>query len=324
MEIGQWIALFAGSLFVLLKAAEYFTNTAERIGLHFKIPPFIIGVTIVAFGTSLPEIATSIIAVIRGQSEIVIGNVVGSNLANILLVISITAIVAKQLKVSKDIIKIDLPLLLGSTVLLYLTTLDGEFNYIEGIVSMLALVTYLIYNISSHRSVATSGMQDLQKLKKEEKIKRKKDHLHIKYPLILVLSGAFLYFAADLTIKSVTELSKIFDIGTEIIAVSAIAIGTSLPELVVSIVAAKKGKADIAIGNVTGSNIFNALAVMGIPSFIGTLKIPEQFISFTIPTLILVTVLYVFTTMDKEISQWEGITFLLIFIVFMGKTFGLM
>ncbi|MBI4232733.1 calcium/sodium antiporter [Candidatus Peregrinibacteria bacterium] len=323
MEVGQWIALFIVSLAVLLQAAKYFTETAERIGIHFKIPPFIIGVTIVAFGTSLPEIATSIIAVVQGESAIVIGNVTGSNLANILLVLSITAIVAGHLKVSKDIVKIDLPLLLGSTILLYLTTLDGKFNYVEGIISMLALITYIFYNISSRRNVGRSGLKDFKALKKEEKKKIKKDHLHIKYPLILILAGAFLYFAANFTIQSVVELSKIFNIGTDIIAVSAIAIGTSLPELAVSVIAARNGKADIAIGNVTGSNIFNALAVMGVPSFIGTLEIPVEFTSFTIPLLLLVTILYVFSTMDREISKWEGFTFLLIFVVFMGKTFNL-
>lgn len=329
-EILKWSALFVIALLALLKTADYFTGAAEKIGLHFKIPPFIIGVTIVALGTSLPELATSIVSVFQGQSEIVVGNVVGSNMANFLLVLAITAIVGKHLYVDKEIIKIDLPILLGSVILLFLMSLDGQYNYLDGIVSIMALTTYIVYNIKAGRKIDPKEMKDLSKkkseLKKEEAGRKKnhKDHrLGYKQPLILLLSTIGIYFSADWTIVSVVELANIFKIGTEIIAVSAVAIGTSLPELVVSVVAVKKGNTDIAIGNVTGSNIFNALGVMGIPAFFGTLTIPPEMISFTIPTLLFTTILYVFVTMDREISQWEGMTLLLIYIAFMGKTFGI-
>jgi len=323
MSILQWTGLFILSLAALLKSADYFTDTAEKIGLHFRIPSFIIGVTIIALGTSLPEIATSIISVLQGHSEIVIGNVTGSNIANILLVLGGAAVVGKLLVVDKDIINIDLPILLGSTIMLFVTTLDGIFTYIDGILCLLALITYIVYNIKSQRKVDPKEARDLSKMKKEEKAKEKKEKLSTKYPIILILSGIFLYFSADFTIQSVVELSKIFNIGTDIIAVSAIAIGTSLPELIVSITAARKGKIDLAIGNVTGSNIFNALGVMGVPAFFGTLTISDDMLSFTIPALLFVTILYVFVTMDKQISKWEGITLLLLYVAFMGKTFGL-
>ncbi|MDA1060284.1 MAG: calcium/sodium antiporter, partial [bacterium] len=319
MEILKWSGLFILSLAGLIYSADKFTNNAEKIGIHYKIPPFIIGVTIIAFGTSLPEIATSIISVIQGHSEIVIGNVVGSNMANIMLVLAISAIVGRQLYVSKDIIKIDLPLLLASTILLFFITLDGKVEYTDGIVALLALLTYLFYNIKSHRDIDKKSGTHLSKLKKVEKSEKKElktTKLPIRYPLVLIVSGFFLYLSADWTIKAVIEISTILKIGTEVIAVSAIAVGTSLPELVVSVIAAKKGKTDIAIGNVTGSNIFNALGVIGIPSLFGTLTIPSEFITFTIPALLFVTILYVFTTMDKEISQWEGITLLLLYVAF--------
>ncbi len=320
MDILQYLGLFIISLAVLIKAANYFTETAEKIGLHFKIAPFIIGVTIIAIGTSLPELATSLVSVFQGHSEIVIGNVVGSNMANILLVLAIAAIVGKHLVVDKDILNIDLPILFGSTILLYLTTIDGKFTYLEGIVSLLFLLTYLIYNIKSHRPLGKKEEREISAQRKQEK--KKKDHLGIKYPLILLVSGTFLYFSADWTIYAVVELSKIMNIGTEMIAVSAIAIGTSLPELVVSVVAAKKGKVDIAIGNVMGSNIINALGVMGIPALFGSLAIPSEIINFTIPTLLLTTILFLFVTMDKQVSRWEGITLLLLYVAFIGKVFG--
>jgi len=319
MEIALWTLAFFAALAVLIKSADWFTDTAEKIGLFFKIPSFIIGVTIVAFGTSLPEIATSISAVLKGNSEIVIANVAGSNITNILLVLSISAIIAKQIKVDKDIIKIDLPILFGSTILLLLTTLDGKFTYIDGILSMIFLLSYIIYNVKTGREI-NDGISEIEK---EEKSEAKKGRIEIKYPLILLGSGILIAISADFTIRSVIELSKLLKIGEEIIAVTAIAIGTSLPELATSVIAAKKGKSGIAIGNITGSNIFNALGVMAIPSFIDTLIIPLNFIVFTIPTLLFVTILYVFVTMDNEISQWEGITLLLLYVAFIGKTFNL-
>ncbi len=319
MVIALWSLAFIAGLAVLIKSADWFTDTAEKIGLFFKIPSFIIGVTIVALGTSLPEIATSISAVLKGNSEIVIANVAGSNMANILLVLSITAIIAKKLEVTKDIIKIDLPILFGSSILLVLTTLDGVFNYTDGIISMLFLITYIVYNMKSHREVDGN----LDEIIKEEKEEEKKSKIELKYPLILLGSGVLIAISADFTINAVIELARLLKISEEIIAVTAIAIGTSLPELATSIIAAKKGNASLAIGNITGSNIFNALGVMAIPSFIAPLNIPSTFIVFTLPALLSITILYVFVTMDKEISQWEGITMLLLYVAFIGKTFNL-
>lgn len=325
MDILQWAALFVISLTVVLKSAEFFTESAEKIGVHFKISPFVIGVTIVAFGTSLPEIVTSISSVIQGHSEIVIGNVAGSNIANILLVLGATAIAGKHIVVNKDIINIDLPIILGSTILLFIMTLDQQITYVDGIILLLGLITYIVYNVKSQRPLAEKESKDVTKLKKQQiaKLKKRSTPLKLKHPLILLISGTFLYFSAEFTILSVVRISEILQVATDLIAVSAIAIGTSLPELVVSIAAARKGKVDMAVGNVMGSNIFNALGVVGASSLVGVLEVSNQMISFTIPALVLVTVLYVFTTMDKQISQWEGVTLLLLYVAFIGKIFGL-
>ncbi len=319
MQILFWSVIFIVALAILIKSADYFTDAAEKIGLHYGIPPFIIGVTIIALGTSLPEIATSILAVIQGYPEIVMGNVAGSNIANILLVLAISAIIGKQLNVNKDIINIDLPILLGSVIFLFLTTLDGLFTLADAVIALVALFTYLFYNAKTGRKVNAKELKELKEIKEEEKKKK----LPFRYPLVLLISGVFIYFSAKYTIDAVIALSTILQIGAEIIAISAIALGTSLPELVVSGVAAKKGKADIAIGNVTGSNIFNALGVTGIPALFGTITIPREMIDFTIPALLFITILYLFVTMDKQVSKWEGITLLLLYVAFLGKTFGL-
>ncbi len=323
MDILIWSLVFIASLAVLIKAADFFTDSAEKIGLHFKISPFIIGVTIVAFGTSLPEIATSIAAVLKNDSSMVIANVAGSNIANILLVLGASAIVGKHLVVDKDIINIDLPLLLGSAILLFITTVDGVFSAGDGVITLLALLTYVLYNIMSHRKIDQKETSDIKQAAKELKAaKKNKPQLPLRHPIILILSGIGIWIAADYTIEAVLKLSEIINIGTEVIAGSAIALGTSLPELIVSVMAAKKGKTDIAIGNVTGSNIFNALAVMGIPSMIGPLAISTDMITFVIPFTVLTTILYMFVTMDKQVSQWEGITLVLLYVAFIGKLLG--
>lgn len=317
MELLQATGLFLVALTALLLSAKYFTDSSEKIGIHFGIPPFIIGVTIIALGTSLPEIATSLIAVLEGHSEIVPGNVIGSNMANILFVLAITAVVGKKLVISKNIIQNDLPILLGSVIFLFILTLDQEFNYIDGIISLLALATYLFYNALSNR-----GLKEKEKITKEEK-KEKHKPFNLLLPVMLVGSAIFLYFSADWTIDAVVEISGILGIPEAIVAVSAIAIGTSLPELIVSIVAARKGNIDLAIGNITGSNIFNALGVMGLPALFGNISIPAEMLTFSIPALILTTILYVIIMMDREISIWEGVTLLLIYGAFLGKSFGL-
>ncbi len=313
MDILLWAAVFIAAMATLIKAADYFTESAEKIGLHFKLSPFIIGITIIALGTSLPEIATSIIAVLEDNSEIVINNVVGSNLANILLVLGVAAVAAKEVRVTKDIIKVDLPILLASTIILYITTIDGTFTALEGAFSLATLVTYMIYNAKS------KPRQDKKEVEEIIDIKIKKAKLHIKEPIIVLASAAAIYFAANWTVTSIQELATIFKISEGVIAITALAIGTSLPELVVSVRAAMKGKGDMAIGNITGSNIFNILGVMAIPSFIAPLSIPPEIISFGIPALVFITILYVFESMEKVVTKWEGITLLIIYVLLMSE-----
>jgi cation:H+ antiporter len=312
MQILLWATVFVVAMGTLIKAADYFTESAEKIGLHFKLSPFIIGITIVALGTSLPEISTSIMAVIEGKSEIVVTDVVGSNLANILLVLGICAIVAKkELTVTKNIIKVDLPIVLASTIILYITTIDGQFTPLEGIFALSALVTYMVYNAKS------KPRQDKKQVEEIADIKIRKARLNPKEPVIVLLSAIVIYFTATWTITAIIELATLFEISEGVISVTALAIGTSLPELVVSARAAMRGKGDMAIGNITGSNVFNILGVMSVPSFIGTLTIPEEMISFGIPALMFVTILYVFESMEKVVTKWEGITLLIIYVLLM-------
>ncbi len=303
-------AMFVGSLILLVKASDYFTRSAEKIGLYFGMPAFIVGVTIVAVGTSLPELVSSILAVLHGSSEIVVGNVIGSNIANILLVLGIAAIIGKKLQISFELIHVDLPLLFGSSVLLAFSIMDGVFTYKEGILFLVGLLVYLLYTINSGGKATKKEIEEKPKKLSPQTI------------IVLLVSSGFIFVGAKYTIDSIVKISEILNIGKEIIAVSAVALGTSLPELMVTISAARRGKAEMAVGNVLGSNIFNSFAVMGIPSFFGDLIIPHQILIFSLPVMMVATLLYFFMTQEKQITKWEGWFLVLFYAFFIGKVFG--
>ena len=322
-----WLGIFIISLAVLIKASDYFTNSAEKIGLWLGMPTFFIGVTIVAIGTSLPELISSIIAVLNGTSEIVIGNVLGSNIANIFLILGIAGIIAKkELKLSRSLLHVDIPFLLGTSFLLAIMIWDTVFTFVEGLILLFVLVIYSIYLIKSREHPDKEVRKQLRGVKGElanHSINKSTKRLPLKVWIILLVSLIGIYFGARFTVESVIELSTLLGIGSEIIAVSAIALGTSLPELAVTFSAAKKGKPEIAVGNVLGSNIFNTLAVMGIPALFGTLVIPSSMIYFSLPVMIIATLMFFFITINKEITKWEGWLLIVFYGLFIGKVFNL-
>lgn len=289
------------SLAVLLKASDWFIDSAERVGLSLGISPFIIGVTIVAFGTSLPELATSIASVFSGESEIVIGNVVGSNITNIALVLGLAAVVVKKIELEYNIWHIDMPYLWGSAFLLWLALRDLHFSLFEGILFTLGIVIFLAYSFQSQQE--------------EEKLESMVKPGWKTYALLL-LGGGLVYLGADYTIFAIKKLSAIAGINPEIIALSAVALGTSLPEVIVSLNAAQRGKASIAVGNVLGSNIFNTYIVMGIPSFFGPLKVPPNINDLFLPLMLAMTILFGIMSNNRKITRWEGAVLLMFYAFF--------
>jgi cation:H+ antiporter len=316
-DLITWIGIFVISLFVLIKSSDYFTGYAEKIGTFFRLPPFIVGVTIVAIGTSLPELVSSILAVLRNSSEIVVANVIGSNIANIFLILGIAAIMSKKIKIVYELVHVDLPLLVGSAFLFAAMIWDGVFTLPEALISILGIIIYFAYTINTEKK-----HKDVEIRKEMKGQLNVKNHM-FKNWAVLVVSGIFIYFGAKYTIESIIALSGILNIGKEIIAVSAVALGTSLPELAVSVVAARKGKPEIAVGNILGSNIFNTFAVMGIPALFGTLIIPSGIIAFSLPMMLMATLLFFFMTQEKVVTKWEGYLLILFYVFFIGKVFGL-
>lgn len=327
-----WIIIFIVSLIALVKGADWLLQSAEKIGLAFGISPFVIGVTIVGLGTSCPELISAIMAALRGVTEIVPASAVGSNIANILLVIGISAVVGRKLIIHKSLIDLDLPLLAISTVLFLGIAWDKQITFVEALLLLLAYSIYLLYSFL-YREEETEEICEVlparverrklqsQKISKKKVSKRPK--IYIKDFLILGTGIIFLMFGAKYLIDSVIELSKILGIGAGVISLAAVALGTSLPELLVSIKAALQKKSELALGNIFGSNVFNLLVVVGVPGLFRTLQIDEKTFSLGLPVLAVATFLFIISGISRRIHIWEGAMYLILYVFFIGKLFGL-
>jgi cation:H+ antiporter len=302
--------VFIVSLAFLVKASDWFVNGAEKIGIALGIPSFIIGVTIVAVGTSLPELASSISAVTMGSSEIVAGNAIGSNITNILLVMGLVALVSKEkIVIKRNIMDVDMPMLVASSLILWLVIADLKLTIVDAFILIAGMLIFLAY---------TFGKSDDDD--SEEKTERQK--VDWKTILLVVGSGALIYFSATYTVQSIQNIAELLGIATGVIALSLVALGTSLPEVLVSVTAARKGNTEIAFGNIVGSNIFNTFAVMSFPRFFGEIEIPAEIVEFSLPMMVGVTVLFAIMCLSSRISRYEGMTLLLLYVVFMVGLFS--
>jgi len=328
MSLPLWILVFVLSLAVLIKSADYFTKGAEILGLKFKINPFIVGVTIVSIGTSLPELVTSFIAISQGQAELVTANAIGSNIANILLIVGLASVFAGTLAVKRSLIDLDAPLLAISTAILLGILFDGQVTTMEALVLVATYIVYLAYTVKTGQTLDDEVDHEDRDIKKaiqeridEEGVNQKEEMRWSRISLYLVLGAIGVYFGADYTIKSVVEIGTAIGISASAIAITAIAFGTSLPELVVSISAAKKGSFEIALGNVFGSNIFNSLMVIGLPGLFTTLPLDPATYSVGLFFMISATLLYIFSGISKHVHKWEGLMYLLFYVLFIIKIF---
>lgn len=318
MELLIQIVIFIAALAVLIKAADVFTDNSEKLGKILGIPQFIIGISIVAMGTSLPELVTSVLANIGGYSSIVAANVVGSNIANILLILGITALFAHEMVVKKNLIKLDLPILFAITAILIVTIYDGSFTFFEGVLMMLAYIVYLMYNYSEHQQSKIEALEGRIEQKVEGTIHPR---ANAKLLLLLFISCLFVFLGAKYTIDSIINISALINLAPSAIAVSAVAVGTSLPELMVGIAAAKKKNFEMVIGNVIGSNIFNATVVMAVASFFGTLNVTSDVLTIAVPFLIISTILFTFSGIERKVFSFEGALYGILYILFIGQLF---
>jgi len=296
------ILIFVASLTALIISSNRFIDSAERIGYSWGISPFAIGVTLVSLGTSLPELMTSILAVVAGTSEIVVGNVIGSNITNIFLVLGFSAMAVKSFKVKRNIMSEDAPLLFGSAILMWFALKDLHFSLFEAILFIVGLIIFIMYSINDDR--------------KDGNIE---SNVHWWTYLVLIVAAVGIFFSAQYTVSSIETLANRLNINASIVSLSLLAFGTSLPEVVVSVSAARRGKPAIAVGNVLGSNIFNTYAVMAIPSFFGHLEIPSSILSFSLPYMVIATILFSLVCYSKTVSFWKAAMLIMFYIFFLAE-----
>ncbi len=316
-----WIAILIASLFFLIKSADYFTEYAERIGLMFGMSSFIIGATIVAIGTSLPELISSLFALHAGETSFVIDNIIGSNIANALLILGIGGIVAKTLIAKTSLIDVELPFFFMSMAGFSYFIMDKVISRSEGIALLGLLIIFIIYQVNQKPDIEDlDEMQDIEN--KYHKKDRQKDI--VRYGAIVIASVAVLSFSAKYLIDSILTLSELLKISSSTLTITVVAFGTSLPEILTSIAAIKRGNHGMAIGNVLGSNTFNLLLIAGLPAIITPLTINPQTFTIGLPFLVISTFIAIFVLFDNKIRPWEGVAMLFFYGIFIAKIIGIM
>lgn len=309
--------IFIISLGVLIIAAKFFTEAAERIGLSLKMSPFMVGVVIVAIGTSLPELISGIIASATGHSEIVIGNVLGANISNIFLILGMATIVAKRsIKLGKEYIFIDLHFMLGSATFLVLFLLDGEISRVEGACLVVGFIVYQVYLMKSDKPDEMPTLNDPETVKKMTKVQWKD-------VLILLVAALGIFIGAKYVVQSIQDIALALHVDKTIISLTVLSLGTTLPELAVTISAARRGQPEIAVGNILGSCIFNSFMVTGVASLIRPIDMPFDLAKTSVIFLIVAAVFFYLLSQDKKVSKWEGMLFLLFYAVFIAKITGI-
>ncbi|HZJ95311.1 MAG TPA: calcium/sodium antiporter [Thiopseudomonas sp.] len=298
-----------GGFILLVIGAEVLVRGAARLAARFGISPLVIGLTVVAFGTSAPEMAVSTQSAFLGQGDIAIGNVIGSNIFNVLVVLGLSALIIPLL-VSRQLIRFDVPIMIAAGFLAWLLALDGSYSRLDGLILFACIIIYTGYLIiSSLRAWKPGQKTDIDEYSAQVNPHRFATLINTAYILIgLVL----LVGGSNLLVTGAVGLAQALGLSELVIGLTIIAAGTSLPELATSLLAAWKGERDIAVGNIVGSNLFNLLAVLGLAGLVSPEKIPvaQNAISFDFPVMLAVMVacLPVFFA-GYRISRWEGALF---------------
>lgn len=301
------LLIFVMALMLLLASAKFLTNSAEMIGDYLKLPPFVIGIFIVGIGTSLPELISGIFSVNRGVSEILAGNIMGANISNILLVTGLAVVLNKKtIILVSNYIYIDLHFLLGSFMYFSIIALDGNIKFIEAFIGLIIFFIYSIYLIKG------SSLKNGARLSKNHSFPYK--HL-----ALFVVSCIGIYFGADYTITSLIKIASSLNVPNAMVALTLLSIGTTLPELAVIISAIRKGKSEMALGNVLGSCIFNTLVIPPITSALGDVTVPASLVSFSLPVMAACGLFFYLLTQDKTISVWEGLMLICLYALFILK-----
>ena len=297
MQIVLQLVLLALGFVMLVKGSDWFVDGAAGIAAKFRIPQIIIGLTIVAMGTSAPEAAVSITAAMGGSADITVGNIVGSNILNVLVILGLASAIV-PVAVGKSTLKIDIPFMIAISVIFLLLGWDGTITRIDGLVLVALFAGYIGYMIWE----AIHSNEDGDEIK---------DMPIWKLLLSTVIGMALIIFGADVAVDAATKLAQIFGMSERFIGLTVVALGTSLPELFTSVTAARKGNADIAIGNIVGSNIFNILFVVGLSSMVIDVPFAANFRIDMLVAIASCVFIWLAALKSKKLARWAGFTMLL-------------
>ena len=305
----QFVLLVIGFV-MLIKGADWFVEGASKVAGKFGIPQIVIGLTIVAMGTSAPEAAVSITAALKGSAEITIGNVVGSNILNILLILGLTSVII-PLAVKKNTLQIEMPFVIViSALLAFLGLKDGYISRLDGILFWALFIAFLGYLFYLSKKGIDTEADDVPELEESDTM--------LKLLALILIGGGLIVWGSDVTVDAATEIARFFGWSERLIGLTIVAFGTSLPELITSVTAGIKGKADIAVGNIVGSNIFNILFVVGVTALITPVVYVQSFLVDSIICIVTAVLLFlcVLLTKEKKLNRMGGIIMLVSFVAY--------
>ncbi|MFO7982118.1 MAG: calcium/sodium antiporter [Desulfuromonadales bacterium] len=301
--------MFLIGLLLLYYGAESMVTGSSRLALSFGVRPLVIGMTIVALATSMPEMMVTVMSLVRGSSDLAAGNIIGSNIANIALILGAASLVS-PLRVARRTLSREIPMMIGASVLLFLFSLDGHLAFVDGLLLFSGLVLFLIYCL---RSAREEGLERplAEEVVKEEQTRRTKD-------LVFIVLGFFgLGVGAEMMVRSAVEIARFFGVTELIIGMSVMALGTSLPELAASMVSIWRGEIELSVGNVIGSNIFNIMFVFGICPIFQEITIEPETLRYQMPVMLLMSFILVpLIRRRMRLGKPEGALLLSSYVVF--------
>lgn len=310
--------LFVVGLGLLIGGAELLVRGAARLAAAFGISPLVIGLTVVSFGTSSPELAVSMQSAFSGQADIALGNVIGSNIFNVLFILGLSAIIV-PLVVAQQLVRRDVPIMIGISIVMWLMALDGLIGRLDGILLSIGIAIYIGYSIWQSRRESAEVEAEYAQEYGSDKLQPNGIGQRL-IDLAMVGGGlAMLIVGSNWLVDGAVVIARMLGVSELVIGLTIIAVGTSLPEVAASLVAALRGERDIAVGNVVGSNLFNILAILGLTAAVapGGIAVPATALTLDIPVMVAVAIacLPIFFT-DYTIARWEGVLFFAYYIVY--------